>query len=110
MDEMRQLVRILVKLMPDSLAFLAVSDEGGGGNRVSEDQIKDYMKRTLGKDPPEPEWGLPNGWGEYLAGAVTQRAGQTGATWVMDPSLCRSGACQRGLPMSWRQILAAPET
>ena len=28
MDEMRQLVRILVKLLPDSLQHLAVADEG----------------------------------------------------------------------------------
>lgn len=40
MDEMRQLVRILVKLMPESSRFLTVPDEGGGGNRVKEEHIK----------------------------------------------------------------------
>lgn len=72
MDEMRQLVRIMVKLMPSSQCFLSVVDEGGGGNRVSEDQIRAYIKATLGDGrdggPPQPEWGLPNGWGAYLAG------------------------------------------
>jgi hypothetical protein len=68
MDEMRQLVRILVKLVPKSIKFLAISEEGGSGNRVSEEQIKEYMKNTLGTAAPHPEWGLPLGWGQYLSG------------------------------------------
>ena len=53
--------------------FLVVSDEGGGGNRVSEEQIKDYLRHTVGLEAPQPEWGLPKGWGDYLAGR--RRAG-----------------------------------
>ena len=69
MDEMRQLVRILAKMMPQSQGHLQVGDEGGGGNRISEDQIKHYLAATLGNLAPKPEWGLPQGWGQYLAGA-----------------------------------------
>lgn len=47
----------------------------GGGNRVSEDQIKEYLRYTLG-EAPQPEWGLPNGWGTYLAGAMVGAACQ----------------------------------
>eukprot|EP00798_Chlamydomonas_sp_ICE-L_P013453 gene13453-19311_t len=76
MDEMRQLVRILVKLVPKSMKFLVKSEEGGSGNRVSEKQIKEYLKGTLGEAAPKPEWGLPFGSGQYLAGrsweAVTE--------------------------------------
>ena len=67
MDEMRQLVRILVKLIPHSVDHIATSDEGGGGNRISEEQIKVYLDSTLG-DAPRPAWGIPNGWGDYVAG------------------------------------------
>ena len=67
MDEMRQLVRILVRLMPNSAVYLPGSAEGGGGNRVSEDQIKDYLRKCLG-EAPQPEWGLSHGWGAYLGG------------------------------------------
>lgn len=69
MDEMRQLVRILVKIIPQSVKFIAIADEGGGGNRISEDQIKSYLDNTMG-DAPRPQWGVPQGWGKYLAGAV----------------------------------------
>ena len=69
MDEMRQLIRILVKLMPNSAVYLTASEEGGGGNRVSEDQIKDYLRKCLG-EAPQPEWGLPQGWGAYLGGEL----------------------------------------
>jgi hypothetical protein len=75
MDEMRQLVRILVKLMPESSRFLTVPDEGGGGNRVKEEHIKDYLNKVLGRSqdsrddtPPYPDWGLVNGWAAYLSG------------------------------------------
>ncbi|KAK9842895.1 hypothetical protein WJX74_004055 [Apatococcus lobatus] len=66
MDEMRQLVRILVKLIPHSVDHIATSEEGGGGNRISEEQIKVYLDSTLG-DAPRPAWGIPNGWGDYVA-------------------------------------------
>ncbi len=67
MDEMRQLVRILVKLIPHSVEHIANSEEGGGGNRISEEQIKIYLDSTLG-EAPRPTWGIPNGWGDYVAG------------------------------------------
>lgn len=69
MDEMRQLVRILVKIIPQSVKFISIADEGGGGNRISEDQIKSYLDNTMG-DAPRPQWGVPQGWGKYLAGAA----------------------------------------
>lgn len=73
MDDMRQLVRILVKIFPQSICFLQMGEEGGG-NRVSEPQIKEYLRRTLGVECPQPEWGLPQGWGEYIAGWCSQHA------------------------------------
>ena len=69
MDEMRQLVRILVKVIPHSGFLIASTDEGGGGNRISEEQIKGYLDSTLG-EAPRPTWGVPGGWGEYLAGGL----------------------------------------
>jgi hypothetical protein len=59
MDEMRQLIRILAKLMPHSEPYLRVGGEdSNGGNRVSEDQIRNYLATSLG-EAPQPEWGLP---------------------------------------------------
>ncbi len=88
-----QLVRILVKLMPDSAAFLAVTDEGGGGNRVKEEHIKEYLAKVLGgrnevDPPPYPDWGVGNGWAAYLArkslllGHGAARLGLSGCTYV----------------------------
>lgn len=34
MDEMRQLVRILVKLLPQSIGYIGANEEAGGGNRI----------------------------------------------------------------------------
>ncbi len=28
---------------------------------------RSYLAKTLGKDAPQPEWGVPEGWGSYLA-------------------------------------------
>lgn len=67
MDEMRQLVRIMVKLFPQSTRFMSSADEPGGGNRVTETQIRRYLKDTLG-EAPAPAWGLPDGWGSYISG------------------------------------------
>ncbi|KAK9820348.1 hypothetical protein WJX72_009310 [[Myrmecia] bisecta] len=75
MDEMRQLVRILVKIIPHSVGFIATSDEGGGGNRISEEQIKHYLDYTLG-EAPRPAWGVPGGWGEYMSGLFTWATGK----------------------------------
>ncbi|EFN58193.1 hypothetical protein CHLNCDRAFT_142040 [Chlorella variabilis] len=66
MDEMRQLVRILVKLLPQSIAYIGANEEAGGGNRISEEQIKNYLEKTLG-DAPRPPWGVPNGWYSYVS-------------------------------------------
>ena len=67
MDEMRQLIRILAKLMPHSEPYLRIGGEDtNGGNRVSEEQIRNYLATSLG-EAPQPAWGLPQGWGQYLA-------------------------------------------
>lgn len=58
--------RILVKVVPHSVALISSSEEGGGGNRISEDQIKSYLENALG-EAPRPTWGLPNGWGDYCS-------------------------------------------
>lgn len=59
MDEMRQLIRILAKLMPHSEPLLRVGrEDANGGNRVSEEQIRNYLAKSLG-EAPQPEWGLP---------------------------------------------------
>lgn len=58
--------RILVKVIPHSVALISSSEEGGGGNRISEEQIKSYLDNALG-DAPRPMWGLPGGWGDYCS-------------------------------------------
>jgi hypothetical protein len=35
--------------------------------QVQADDIKVYIAATLG-EAPKPDWGLKNGWGQYLAG------------------------------------------
>ncbi|GIL45763.1 hypothetical protein Vafri_2917 [Volvox africanus] len=105
MDEMRQLVRILVKLMPDSSRFLTIPDEGGGGNRVKEEHIKDYLNKVLGRNqdlredaPPYPDWGLVNGWAAYLSELFTWARG---ATITPEQAL----RCARRLPgRSWETL------
>ena len=98
MDEMRQLVRILVKLMPHSAAYVMTADEGGG-NRLAESEVKHYLACTLG-DAPAPEWGLANGWGEYLAALFTWARGRP-------VSVAEAMRCARRLPgrprsLRWR--------
>lgn len=66
MDEMRQLIRILVKVFPHSAQLIGNTDEAGGGNRISEEQIKNYLERAMG-EAPRPGWGVPTGWYGYLA-------------------------------------------
>ena len=96
MDEMRQLVRILVKLMPHSAAYVLTADEGGG-NRLAETEVKHYLACTLGDAPP-PEWGLPGGWGDYLAALFSWVAGR-------DISVAEAMACARRLPgRSWEAV------
>eukprot|EP00891_Asterochloris_glomerata_P000504 jgi/Astpho2/504/fgenesh1_pg.00011_%23_75_t len=80
MDEMRQLVRILVKILvlviPHSVTFIGGADEGGGGNRISEEQIKNYLDSILG-EAPRPDWGVPQGWGAYISELFTWVLGRT---------------------------------
>ena len=62
-------MRILVKIIPHSMAYISTAEEGGGGNRISEEQIKSYLENTLG-EAPRPAWGCPGGWGAYISGAL----------------------------------------
>jgi len=74
MDEMRQLVRILIKIFPQTYETLAVVQHGHANSRSSEEDIKDYLHGVLG-EAPRPEWGLPDGWGSYLAALFTWAKG-----------------------------------
>jgi hypothetical protein len=70
MDEMRQLCRILVRIIPRSERFFGESGTeapAGGGNKMTENEIKEYIRVALG-EAPQPTWALPEGWGQYLAG------------------------------------------
>lgn len=55
-----------MQVIPHSISYVAL-EEGGGGNRISEEQIKSYLNNVLG-EAPRPEWGVPGGWGAYLSG------------------------------------------
>ncbi|CAL8461761.1 g1292 [Coccomyxa elongata] len=97
MDEMRQLVRILVKIIPHSVGFLASPEEGGGGNRISEERIKFFLDSTLG-EAPRPTWGVPGGWGEYLSELFS---------WVLERAVTKEQAmrCAKREPgRSWEAI------
>jgi hypothetical protein len=102
MDEMRQLVRILVKIIPHSIAHISTGDEAGGGNRISEEQIKVYLQCTLG-EAPHPRWGVPEGWGAYLASepfsgdddAIGTRVCQNGRTCCCLAALSATSQCRR---------------
>lgn len=58
-----------MKVIPHSAKNIKACEEGGGGNRISEEQIKCYLHSTVG-DAPQPRWGVPEGWGDYLAGKL----------------------------------------
>lgn len=73
MDEMRQLCRILVRIIPQSERFFGESGTeapAGGGNKMTENEIKEYIRVALG-EAPQPTWALPEGWGQYLAGVAS---------------------------------------
>ena len=62
----------VLQIIPDSVSCVFNRHDDGGGNKVTEPQIKLYLRAALG-DAPQPEWGLPEnskhcGWGGYLAG------------------------------------------
>ena len=68
-DQMRQLVRILSKVLPQS-------DLGADTNRMHKDDIVEYLDKTLG-EAPRPEWGLRDGgWQVYLATLYSWVAGK----------------------------------
>ena len=46
-----------LQVLPHSLVHIGVTDESGGGNRISEEQIKSYLENTLG-EAPRPQWGV----------------------------------------------------
>ena len=56
-----------LQVIPHSVTFIGGADEGGGGNRISEEQIKNYLDSILG-EAPRPDWGVPQGWGAYISG------------------------------------------
>ena len=62
-----------LQVIPHSVTFIGGADEGGGGNRISEEQIKTYLDSILG-EAPRPDWGVPQGWGAYISGV--QSAGR----------------------------------
>ena len=66
-----------MKIIPHSIAYISTAEEGGGGNRISEEQIKSYLENTLG-EAPRPQWGCPGGWGNYL-GCVPPLLGMSAA-------------------------------
>jgi hypothetical protein len=43
--------------LPQSIAYIGANEEAGGGNRISEEQIKGYLEKTLG-EAPRPAWGV----------------------------------------------------
>ncbi len=67
-EKLRQLVCILKVLMPNSCRYLP--DGRGGCNRYTDPMIKAYLQVVLGKEPPHPPTGLPEGWSGYLAGEL----------------------------------------
>eukprot|EP00890_Picochlorum_soloecismus_P004757 jgi/Picsp_1/5282/NSC_02644-R1_hypothetical protein CHLNCDRAFT_142040 [Chlorella variabilis] len=67
MDEMRLLVRILLKFFPHSADLAMPQEEYGGGNRLTGDQIRSYLEKLLGPEAPQPEWGIPAKWNGYIA-------------------------------------------
>ena len=87
-----QLVRILVKLFLNSLVFSKLI-EGAvwAPHRLSEVQIRTYLRATLGLEAPQPQWGLPTGWGHYLAGRGVARWGMV-ASVTLASSLNASGS------------------
>jgi len=69
MDNMIQLVRILSVLIPASNGIVQ-SD-----NRISEEMIHLFLNETLG-EAPRPLWGIPSGYGAYLAELFTWAKGE----------------------------------
>lgn len=125
-EEMSQLVRIMLRLMPSSADLLPQSTE----TRVLEPEIRAYLGLVLGDQAPQPEWGLPNadnkgkGWGAYLAELFSWALGikvsirnamqcvrrQPGMTWeARRPELHRLGLFPERwtFPLSQQQVVRA---
>ena len=66
MDDMRQFYRIAMAIIPNSAQDFGEEKESGGGNCIPEKTIRKYFDETFGEAPACP-WGLPDGWGNYLA-------------------------------------------
>lgn len=72
-NAMRQLVRILTKVLPHA-ELQAPRDQGPGWNNISEKEICLWLWAVLGRDAPYPAWGVPAvpgdvypGWSVYLS-------------------------------------------
>jgi hypothetical protein len=65
MDKMRQLVRILLALIPSSKSVEPETDN----NLWTDDDIRTFLNVMLG-DAPHPIWGLPSGYSSFLSGAL----------------------------------------
>lgn len=70
--DLRQLVRMLLKLMPNSEEHLPEAARRGGGNRMVRPHIEAYLENTLGE---APRLDSNASWKVYLAGLFS---------WVLD--------------------------
>ncbi|CAG9465238.1 unnamed protein product [Pedinophyceae sp. YPF-701] len=103
MDEMRQLVRILCKVIPASAPLLGIDtpSDRGSGNRITEEQIRGYLDAVLGDEAPRPQWGVPRGWRHYLAELFAWMLGRP----VTEE---QAGACANRLPgRAWDRVDSA---
>ncbi|MEW5315231.1 MAG: hypothetical protein WDW38_006677 [Sanguina aurantia] len=127
MDEMRQLIRILVKIMPNSIDNLAVEEaedaavqeiqwnqdcpqmanqdnatkvKEGCGNKVNRDQIHAYLTNALG-EMQEPAWGVPLGWGAYVADIFTWVLGLEATPITQE---CAISCARRPQGRSWEAV------
>ena len=74
---MWQLVRIMVRLLPASRAALPITSLN-----LTKQQVTEYLAATLGEpgaadSAPHPEWGVPEGWQNYLARAISWAVGKS---------------------------------
>eukprot|EP00775_Hariotina_reticulata_P001815 gene1815-2149_t len=95
MDDMRQLLRITLKLFPASSqilkdvqrrrrAFLGVTE-------ANVQDIQEFFERLLSHEAPRPEWGVPQGYAVYLAGLISWVTDRPLAADQIERCLCRQG-------------------
>lgn len=104
MHEMWQFASILLQLIPSFATYFQLDEEN-----ISERQLRWYIEDALG-EAPQPEWGLPNGIGSYLAKLFSWATGKDvtqeqatrcaqrmpGRSWVIvDAELASLGKNQR---------------